>query len=86
MLTLKAAAVGLSRGSTIHGRFIRKLTEDWKAEFFVNYAIPCNSATSGLMAACLAAGIGPGDEVWVSSYTMSATATCALILGANSVP
>lgn len=83
MLTLKQPLSGYLGGQPSTGRFIRKLTEDWKAEFLVDYAIPCNSASSGLMAACMAAGVGPGDEVWVSAYTMSATATCALILGAN---
>ena len=83
MSAMKQPLSGYLGGQPSTGRFIRQLAEDWKAEFNVAYAIPCNSATSGLMAACMAAGIGPGDEVWVSTYTMSATATCALILGAN---
>jgi len=83
MMAMKRPLSGYLGGQRSTGRFIRQLTEDWKAEFLVNYAIPCNSATSGLMAACMAAGIGPGDEVWVSTYTMSATATCAMILGAE---
>ena len=31
----------------------------------------------------MAADIGDGDLVWVSTYTMSASATCAIILGAK---
>jgi dTDP-4-amino-4,6-dideoxygalactose transaminase len=31
----------------------------------------------------MAAGIGPGDEVWVSTYTMSATAAAPMMLGAR---
>ena len=41
-----------------------------------------NSATSGLYAAVGAAGVGPGDEVIVSPYTMSASAAAALVYGA----
>lgn len=83
MMAMKRPLSGYLGGQRSTGRFIRQLTEDWKAEFGVKFAVPCNSGTSGLMAACMAAGIGPGDEVWVSTYTMSATATCALILGAT---
>jgi dTDP-4-amino-4,6-dideoxygalactose transaminase len=43
-----------------------------------------NSATSGLYAALGAAGIGPGDEVIVSPYTMSASAAGPLLY--NSIP
>ena len=41
-----------------------------------------NSATSALNAATAAAGVGPGDEVIVSPYTMTASAVCALVHGA----
>lgn len=65
------------------GYWTERLSDEWKATFRCNYAIPCNSATSGLLAACLAVGIGPGDLVWVPVYTMSATASCAKVLGAD---
>ena len=41
-----------------------------------------NSATSGIYAALGAARVGPGDEVIVSPYTMSASATAPLVWGA----
>lgn len=50
----------------------------------VEYAITVNSATSGLVAAIGAAGIEPGDEVIVSPWTMSASATA--ILWWNAIP
>lgn len=65
------------------GYWIERLSAEWSDKFEVPFSIPCNSATSGLLAACMAAGIEPGDEVWVSSYTMSATAAAPKILGAN---
>ena len=46
------------------------------------HAVAMNSATSALNAAAAAAGVGPGDEVIVSPYTMSASAVCALVHGA----
>jgi dTDP-4-amino-4,6-dideoxygalactose transaminase len=49
------------------------------AEFFkVNHAISVNSWTSGLIAAVGALGLDPGDEVIVSTWTMSASATAIL--------
>lgn len=74
---------GYIGGVPTTGYWVSKLAAEWAHTFHSRYAIPCNSATSGLMAACIAAGIGPGDEVWVSTYTMSATATCAIMLGAT---
>lgn len=55
-----------------------------KQHFSVEYAVTANSATAGLHMAIAAAGIGPGDEVIVTPYTMSASA--AAILMANAIP
>lgn len=70
---------GISRG----GYWSTRLSDEWCSTFSCKYAVPCNSATSGLLAACMAADIGEGDLVWVSTYTMSATASCAIMLGAK---
>lgn len=64
------------------GPRVQKLEKEWADYFSVKYAVSMNSATSGLYAAVGAAGIGPGDEVIVSPYTMSASATAALVYGA----
>lgn len=80
---LKRPLSGYVGGKPSDGYWVNQLSDDWREVFDVNFAIPCNSATTGLMAACMAAGIGHGDEVWVSSYTMSATATAPMILGAK---
>lgn len=63
------------------GPRIQKFEREWAAHFGVKHAITVNSATSGLYAAVGAAGISPGDEVIVSPYTMSASATAAIIYG-----
>lgn len=65
------------------GYWVNKLSYEWSKTFGSLHSIPCNSATSGLLAACMAAEIRHGDIVWVSAYTMSATATCASVLGAK---
>jgi len=54
------------------------------AYFGVKHAITVNSWTSGLVAAVGAIGIEPGDEVIVTPWTMSATATA--ILHWNAIP
>ena len=55
--------------------------EAWRQHYAVDFAVSVNSATSGLYAAMGAAGIGPGDEVIVPPWTMSATAMAPLIYG-----
>src|SRR5438105_8235151 len=64
------------------GPRVQMLERAWENFFGVKHAVSMNSATSGLIAAVGAAGIGPGDEVIVSPYTMSASATCVLFYGA----
>jgi len=66
------------------GPEIQAFEKEWAEYFNVKHAIAVNSATSGLYCAIGAVKIGPGDEVVVSPYTMSATATSILIF--NGVP
>lgn len=66
------------------GSEILALEKEWTDYFNVKHAIAVNSCTSGLYCAVGAAGLGPGDEVIVSPYTMSASATAVLIF--NAVP
>lgn len=63
------------------GPEVQGLEQEWATYFGTRYAVSVNSATSGLYAAVGAAGVGPGDEVIVSPYTMSASATAALVYG-----
>lgn len=66
------------------GEKVQALERAWEKHFSVNYAVTVNSATSGLIAAVGAAGIEPGDEVIVSPWTMSASATAILVW--NAIP
>lgn len=49
------------------------------------YVTAVSNGTAALHVACLAAGIGPGDEVIVSPITFAASANCVLYCGAMPV-
>jgi len=66
------------------GPKVLEFEEKCKEFFGVRHAITVNSWTSGLIAAVGAIGIEPGDEVIVSPWTMSASATA--ILHWNAIP
>ena len=66
------------------GPEVQAFEQEWAAAFGASHAISVNSNTSGLFCAIGAAGVGPGDEVIVSPYTMSASAVAPLIF--NAVP
>lgn len=49
------------------------------------YAVLCSNGTAALHCACLAAGVGPGDEVITTPMTFAASANCAVYCGATPV-
>lgn len=49
------------------------------------YAVACANGTAALHLACMAAGLGPGDEAVVPAITFAATANAALYCGAEPV-
>lgn len=67
------------------GPEVKRFEAAWAAHFGVRHAITVNSATSGLIAAVQALGLGSGDEMIVPPYTMIASATAATINGATPV-
>ena len=66
------------------GEKIQEFEREWARYFSVNHAVTVNSNTSGLITALGAIGIEPGDEVIVSPWTMSASATSILVW--NGIP
>ena len=71
-------------GGFYGGKKVQTFERLVEERFKVRNAITVNSATSGLIAAVGAAGIEPGEEVIVSPWTMSASATA--ILWWNAIP
>ncbi|NOQ31660.1 MAG: aminotransferase class V-fold PLP-dependent enzyme [Helicobacteraceae bacterium] len=81
---LLSGFVGSPSDEFFGGKFVKQLEKDWSEKFNVKHSVSCNSATSALIMAMGAIEIGPGDEVIVSPYTMSATATAILFY--NAIP
>lgn len=50
-----------------------------------NYAVAVSNGTAALHVACLAAGIGEGDEVITTPITFAASANCVLYCGGTPV-
>ncbi len=59
----------------------KKLAEYCEAK----YAVSVSNGTAALHCACLAAGIGPGDEVITTPLTFAASANCVLYVGGTPV-
>lgn len=66
------------------GPKVRLLEDEFQRYFDIPFAVSVNSATAGLHAALIALGCRSGDEVVVTPYTMSASATAVLMC--NAVP
>lgn len=64
------------------GPTVRQFEKEWAEALDSKYCFAVNSNTSGLFASIGACDIGPGDEVIVSPYTMTAGAIAPLIYGA----
>lgn len=64
------------------GKNVKLLEKKFQNYFKSKYAISVNSWTSGLVCAVGAINVHPGDEIIVSPWTMSATATAILAWGA----
>jgi len=76
--------VGSPSDEFFGGHKVRAFEEAWSKYFKIKHSVSCNSATSALIMAVGALEIGPGDEVIVPPYTMSATSTAVLFY--NAIP
>jgi dTDP-4-amino-4,6-dideoxygalactose transaminase len=66
------------------GKYVKELEQRFCKHFKIKHAVSFNSASTALQAAVGALGIGPGDEVITSPFTMAATASA--ILFNNALP
>jgi len=76
---------GNSSPSFYGGEWIHHLEYLFKQKYYFSKAITVNSCTSALQIACGAIGLGPGDEVIVTPWSMSCSATAPMIWGATPV-
>ena len=66
------------------GPSVRNLEALWSRFHECDFSITVNSATSGLTVAVMAVDVGPGDEVIISPFSFTASATA--IVAANAIP
>tara|TARA_Y100000310_G_scaffold144390_1_gene143647 strand:+ start:19689 stop:20783 length:1095 start_codon:yes stop_codon:yes gene_type:complete len=67
------------------GEYVQALEAQFRDYFGVDYAIALNSATAALHASLVACDVGVGDEIIVSPFTFSSSASCVLMVGAKPV-
>lgn len=76
----------LRSGMVAQGPEVAAFEKEFSAHFVQGLpVIAVNSGTSGLHLGLLAAGVGPGDEVIVPSFTFAATANAVALTGATPV-
>ena len=67
------------------GGYVNKFEQAFADYLGVEHAITCNSGTAALHLACLALELGPGDEVIMPTFTMTASAFAVTYCGAMPV-
>jgi dTDP-4-amino-4,6-dideoxygalactose transaminase len=82
---LDAVAQTLRSGWLTMGPRTLEFETEFARSIGARYAVAVSSCTAALHLAYLAAGIGPGDEVIVPSYTMAATAAAVLYAGGTPI-
>lgn len=76
----------LRSGMMAQGPEVAAFEEEFSGQLVAGRAcVAVNSGTSGLHIGLLAAGVGPGDEVIVPSFTFAATANSVALTGATPV-
>ena len=83
---IEAVAAVMRSGMIAQGPEVAAFEEEFAAALVPGTrAVAVNSGTSALHLGLLAAGIGPGDEVIVPSFTFAATANSVAVTGATPV-
>ncbi|MBF0347409.1 MAG: UDP-4-amino-4,6-dideoxy-N-acetyl-beta-L-altrosamine transaminase [Magnetococcales bacterium] len=82
---LEAVMKVLHSWSLTQGPMIELFEKEVARIVHAQYGVAVSSGTSALHIACLACGVGPGDEVITSPITFVASANCAVYCGATPV-
>lgn len=82
---IEAVIKVLRSGKLAQGTEVEGFENDFSRIIGTDNAIAVNSGTSALHAGLLAAGIGPGDEVIVPSFTFAASANAIVLTGAKPI-
>ena len=75
----------LDDGRYILGPAVTKLESELTEYCGVRHAISCSSGTDAIIMPLIAYGIGPGDAVFVPSFTFTASAEAIILVGASPV-
>ncbi|NWG18494.1 MAG: DegT/DnrJ/EryC1/StrS family aminotransferase [Chloroflexi bacterium] len=75
----------LSSGQLSQGPKVAEFEQAFAARHGAKHGVATSNGTTALMAAMMAHGIGPGDEVIIPSFSFFATASCVLSVGARPV-
>jgi UDP-2-acetamido-2-deoxy-ribo-hexuluronate aminotransferase len=75
----------LDDGRYILGPAVTKLESELAEYCGVRHAISCSSGTDAIIMPLIAYGIGPGDAVFVPSFTFTASAEAIILVGASPV-
>lgn len=67
------------------GPMVTEMEKCLEAYTGAKHAVAVSNGTAALHCACIAAGIGPGDEVITTPLTFAASANCALYCGAKPI-
>ena len=80
-----ALAQVLEDGRFVMGPAVAELEAALAARAGTAHAVTCASGTDALLMALMAEGVGPGDAVFIPSFTFTATAEVVALVGAEPV-
>ncbi|MGN6463030.1 MAG: DegT/DnrJ/EryC1/StrS family aminotransferase [Pseudolabrys sp.] len=75
----------LAHGQYISGPEVKKLETELAKHSGAKHAVGCSSGTDALVLPLMALDVGPGDAVFVPSFTFAATAEAVALVGATPV-
>lgn len=82
---LEAISNIIDRSAFVLGDEVTKFEQEFLQYTGVKHAVSCASGTDAILIPLMAAGIGPGDEVLVPSFTFYATVASVVRVGATPI-